>query len=113
MSVKEQVARVSPLADQIRQRRSRGLHDEVNLSRLVPLLKCFVVNPKFERRRAKKSSKRIKQGELCSTERYRPLESDKLEAEVYRLGFCRFIRCVLQSLRSRRISENVLTDQSE
>jgi len=46
-------------------------------------------------------------------QRYRPLESDMLEAEVYRLGFCRFIRPVLQSLRSRRLSENVLTDQSE
>jgi hypothetical protein len=27
-------------------------------------------------------------------QRYRPLESDMLEAEVYRLGFCRFIRPV-------------------
>ena len=36
-----------------------------------------------------------------------------LEAEVYRLGFCRLIRWVLQSLRSRRLSENVLTFQSE
>ena len=46
-------------------------------------------------------------------QRYRPLESDKLEAEVDRLGFCRFIRWFLQSLRSRSLSENVLTDQSE
>jgi hypothetical protein len=27
-------------------------------------------------------SRRVRHGELCSTERYRPLESDKLEAEV-------------------------------
>ena len=36
-----------------------------------------------------------------------------LEAEVFRLGFCRFIRPVLQSLRSRRLSESALTFQSE
>ena len=52
-------------------------------------------------------------GELCSRERYRPLKTDMPEAEVYRLGFCRFIRPVLQSLRSWRLSESALTFQSE
>ena len=36
-----------------------------------------------------------------------------LEAEVYRIGFCRFIRPVWQSLRSLRLSESTVTDQSE
>ena len=52
-------------------------------------------------------------GELCSIQRCRPLELDNLEAEVYRLGFCRFIRWVLQSFRSRRLSESAPTIQSE
>ena len=51
--------------------------------------------------------------ELCSRERYRPLESDIKKAEVYRLGFCRFIRLVLQSLRCWRLSESTLSFQSE
>ncbi len=58
-------------------------------------------------------AERVLFGELCSSKRYRPLESGKLEAEVYRLGFCHFIRRVLQDFRSWRPSENVLTDQSE
>ena len=35
------------------------------------------------------------------------------EAEVDRLGFCRFIRPGLHSLRSWQLSENVLTLRSE
>ncbi len=58
-------------------------------------------------------AERVSIGELCSIKRYRPLESDILEAEVDRLGFCRFIRSVLQYSRTRRLSENVLTFQSE
>ncbi len=58
-------------------------------------------------------AERVLFGELCSSKRYRPLESDMLEAEVYRLGFCRFIRGILQSLRSRRLSESALSLQTE
>ena len=36
-----------------------------------------------------------------------------LEAEVDRLGFCRFIRPVLQSFRGWLLSESALTVQSE
>jgi hypothetical protein len=37
-------------------------------------------------------SRRVRHGELCSKQRYRPLQSNTQEAEVSRLGFCRFIR---------------------
>ena len=51
--------------------------------------------PCFQTLRTQRTiSRRVRHGELCSRERYRPLESDMLEAEVYRLGFCRFIRPV-------------------
>jgi len=39
-------------------------------------------------------SRRVRHGELYFKQRYCPLESDVLEAEVYCLGFCRFIRPV-------------------
>ena len=49
--------------------------------------------PYFQTLRTQRTiSRRVRHGELCSKQRYRPLESDTQEAEVSRLGFCRFIR---------------------